>query len=122
VAFEATGVHGPASLAWRVTIRAGLAALAGDIAEATALFRQAFTGWRELGLPWDVALTVIDMAELLGPGHPDVQGVAPEARAILEGLGAVPYLARLEAALARTPGTTARQLTTDDATSATTPA
>jgi tetratricopeptide (TPR) repeat protein len=122
VAFEATGVHGPASLAWRVTIRAGLAALAGDIAEATALFRQAFTGWRELGLPWDVALTVIDMAELLGPGHPDVQGVAPEARAILEGLGAVPYLARLEAALARTPGTTVRELSTNDATSATTPA
>jgi tetratricopeptide (TPR) repeat protein len=121
IAFEATGVHGPASLASRVTIRAGLAALAGDIAEATALYRQALAAWREMGLPWDIALTVIDMAALLGPGHPDVRSVAPEARTILEGLGAVPYLARLESALVRTPGTTPRELASDAA-SAITPA
>ena len=119
--FEATGVHGPASLASRVTIRAGLAALAGDIAEASALYRQALAAWREMGLPWDIALTVIDMAALLGPGHPDVRSVAPEARTILEGLGAVPYLARLESALVRTPGMTPRELASDAA-SAITPA
>ncbi|MFN8520692.1 MAG: thioesterase [Chloroflexota bacterium] len=95
-------MHGLASLAWRSTIRAGLAALAEDAPAATQLYRQALGAWRELGLPWDVPMTIIDKAQLLGPDHPDVRAVAPEARAILEGLGARAYVARLEAALART--------------------
>jgi class 3 adenylate cyclase/tetratricopeptide (TPR) repeat protein len=99
-AFEATGVHGPASLAWRLTIRAGIAALDGATSDAAALYRQALEAWREMGLPWDLALTAIDMAELLGPEDPEVRAIAPEARGILEGVGAKPYVARLDAALA----------------------
>ncbi len=121
-AFEATGVHGPASLAWRVTIQAGLAALSGEVAEAARLYRQALTAWRELGLPWDVALTGVDMAELLGPDHPDVQATAPETRSILEGLGACPTLARLEAALAAREPAGGEGRVASDATSATAPA
>jgi hypothetical protein len=99
-AFEATGMHGPATPAWRQTIRAGLAALDERQADSAALYRQAIAAWREMGLPWDLAQTAIDMAELLGPDHPDVRAITPEARQILEGLSARPFLTRLDRALA----------------------
>jgi hypothetical protein len=122
-AFEATGMHGPATPAWRQTIRAGLAALDDRQADSAALYRQAIAAWREMGLPWDLAQTAVDMAELLGPDHPDVRAFAPEARQILEGLGARPFLARLDRALARsspTPASTAPETT--DSRPATAPA
>ena len=121
-AFEATGTHGPATPANRTTIRAGLAAIDGNVPDAAVGYRQALAAWRDLGLPWDMALTIIDMAELLGPEHPDVRAVAPEAQAILEGLGARPFLARLEAALARPAASAASTATTPSSTIATTTA
>lgn len=72
-------------------------------------------------LHWAVALAALDQLELLGPGHPDVRGILPEARAILEGLGARPHLTRLDAALARTP-VTVEARTADGTASATAPA
>ena len=88
----------------RTTIRAGLAALDGRPREALALYREALRTWRELGAAWDEALCTIDIATLLDPAEPDVQAAAEGGRAILERLGAKPFLDRLEAAMARTPG------------------
>ena len=98
-----TGTHGPAVELRRKTIQAGLAALDGRPHEALMLYREVLRGCGDLRLAWDEALTAIDMAMLLDPAEPAVQEAADAARGILSDLGARPYLARLEAALARVP-------------------
>ncbi len=99
---NATGVHGPVAEIHRATLRAGLAALDGKAAEALGLYRDALRGLHDLGLPWDEALTAVDMASVLDPTDPEVGAAAETARQILVGLGARPFLERLETALART--------------------
>ncbi len=99
-AIDATRRHGAVVELRRVTIRAGLAALEGRTAEAIAQYRDALRGWRETGLAWDLALAGIDMASLLDPTDPEVMACAAEAREILSRLGARPFLARLDAAMA----------------------
>ena len=64
---DATGVHGPVIEIHRATLRAGLAASDGRGAEALGLYRDVLRGLRDLGLPWDEALTAIDMATVLDP-------------------------------------------------------
>ena len=98
----ATGARGPAVRQGRAVVAAGIAALEGRPGEALPMYVTALRGWRELGLPWDEALTAIDMAMLLDPSEPDVIAAARSAREILVRLGAKPFLARLEAALVRT--------------------
>ncbi|MDQ3870493.1 MAG: hypothetical protein M3301_02610, partial [Chloroflexota bacterium] len=100
---DGTGLHGPAINARRETLSAGFAAVEGRSDEAVQLYRQALRAWRELGLPWDEALTAIDMVTLLGPSAPDVVEVAESARQILTRLGARPFVDRLETALAQVP-------------------
>jgi len=100
-ALDASGVHGPAVEADRVTIRAGIAALEGRATDAVTLYRDALRSWRDLGLAWDEALTGIDMALLLDPADPWVRASAEAAREILVRLEAAPFIARLDAALAR---------------------
>ena len=100
-AIDAAGVHGPALESGRTTIRAGIAALEGRSADALALYRDALAQWRDLGLVWDEALCGIDMATLLDPADPEVRAAAAAAREILARLGAAPFLARLDAAMAR---------------------
>ena len=63
-------------------------------------YRVARRAVRDLGLVFDEALIGIDMVVALGPDDPDAQEAAAESRRILEGLGAVPYLARLDALVA----------------------
>ena len=98
---DATGFHGPAIEADRMTIRAGLAALDGRTADALGLYRDATRSWRDLGLAWDEAMAGIDMATLLDPVHPEVRAAAERSRGILVRLGAVPFVERLDAALSR---------------------
>lgn len=100
---DASGLHGPAIEADRVTLRAGVAALDGRSADALALYRNALQAWRDLGLAWDEALCGVDMATLLDPADPEVRAAADAARDILVRLEAAPFVARLDAALARTP-------------------
>lgn len=100
-ALDATGVHGSVVELRRMTIRAGLAALEGRPPDALAQYREALLGWRGFGLRWDEALTGIDMATLLDPSVPEVRLAAESAREILVRLDAKPYLARLDAAMAR---------------------
>ena len=106
-AIVASGFRLPTVEARRSTIRAGLAAAAGQRTDALALYRDAIRRWRELGLVFDEALTCIDMATLLDVDEPEVRAAADSAREILERLGAKPLLARLEAAMQREPSSVA---------------
>jgi class 3 adenylate cyclase/tetratricopeptide (TPR) repeat protein len=96
-----SGLHGPAIDATRATISAGLDALAKRWDEARTAYRTALRSWRDLGLPYDEALTAIDMATLLDPADPEVRAAAEFARETFARLGATPFLARLDGALAR---------------------
>jgi hypothetical protein len=100
-ALDALGVHGRVISNHRRTIRASLAALEGRTGEALAGFREALADWRDLGLPWRIALTAIVMATVLDPSEPEVRAAAEEARGILARLGARPFLERLDMLMAR---------------------
>jgi class 3 adenylate cyclase/tetratricopeptide (TPR) repeat protein len=81
-------------------LRAGLAALEGRVDEALAGYRTALTVYREMGLRFDVAMTGLDMAALVGPGQSAVRAAAAEAREILVELGATPVVERLDRLMA----------------------
>jgi len=102
-ALDSTEAHGRVVDMNRRTIQAGLAALEGRMGDALSAFREALAGWRDLGSPWRVALTAITMATLLEPTDPEVRAAADAAREILVRLGAAPFIARLDAALAGSP-------------------
>ena len=84
----------------KAAVKAGILALEDKTADALAGYRDALRGWRTLGCVWDEALTVVDMATFLGPDDPAVRSAAEWASETLTNLGALPYLARLETALA----------------------
>ncbi|HUQ44202.1 MAG TPA: adenylate/guanylate cyclase domain-containing protein [Candidatus Limnocylindria bacterium] len=90
------GSRGRAIEADMALIRAGLAGREGDTAAATAGFRAVRGTYRELGLPWDEALTGIAAATTLGTGDPEVAGWLGESRTILERLGATPLIALVD--------------------------
>jgi class 3 adenylate cyclase/tetratricopeptide (TPR) repeat protein len=93
----------------RVTeIRAGIAALEGRRTDALGLYREALGRCRDMGLPVDEALAGIEMAALLDPAEAQVRAAADAAREILTRLGATPFIARLDAALARSAETAGR--------------
>ncbi|HEY6056993.1 MAG TPA: hypothetical protein VIV06_03125, partial [Candidatus Limnocylindrales bacterium] len=102
-ALEAIGVHGSWTRACRTSIRAGLAALDGRPADALSLYREALRDLADAGLPFDQALTTIEMASLLDPAVPEVRAASEAAREILARLGARSLLERLEAAMGRSP-------------------
>ena len=112
---DATGVHGRITELHRLSIRAGLAALDGRGAEALGLYRETIRGYRERGLPWDEALTALDMVGLLDPAEPEVRSTAVAAREVLVGLGARPFVARIDAALSGAVERTADQRTDPEA-------
>ncbi len=99
-AIEDGGVHGRAIETDGIVIRAGLAAHGGRPDEALAGYRTALRAWRDLGLPWDEALAGIDMAMLLEPELPEVHAAVVRSREILDGLGARPFVRRLDDVLA----------------------
>jgi tetratricopeptide (TPR) repeat protein len=97
------GFSGPALDADRIGIRAGVAALEGNMVEAVALYRDAIRAYRGLGLAFDAALTGIDVATVLGASERSASEVAEwidAARATLAALDAKPLVVRLDAALA----------------------
>jgi class 3 adenylate cyclase/tetratricopeptide (TPR) repeat protein len=85
----------------RAWIGGAVAAMDGDDEDAAAGFREAREILRETGHAFERARTVVDAATLLGAAHPDVARALPEARSILEGLGARPYLERLDRLVAQ---------------------
>jgi hypothetical protein len=77
-------------------VRAGIAAGEGRTADAIGLYRTALAGYREAGCRFDVAMTIYDMAVLIGPADPTVRSAIPEGREILESLGARTLLDRFD--------------------------
>ncbi|MEO5704450.1 MAG: adenylate/guanylate cyclase domain-containing protein [Candidatus Limnocylindrales bacterium] len=77
-------------------LRAGIAVLEGRRDDAVNLYRSALAGYRAFGLRFSLALTVFDMATLLGLDDPATRSVIDEGRGILEELGARPLLAQLD--------------------------
>ena len=59
-------------------MRAGLAAVEGRRTDAVACYREALRGWRALGLAFDEAMAVLDLAILLAPTEREM-AEAPEA-------------------------------------------
>ncbi|MFI5199988.1 MAG: hypothetical protein ACHQXL_06405, partial [Candidatus Limnocylindrales bacterium] len=102
--FGQTGIHGPFIEARRTELRAGLAALDDRPADALVLYQDALRRYLALGVEIDQAFTAIEMATLLDPTLPEVIAAGEVARDILVRLRAKPFIARLDAALARTPG------------------
>jgi len=100
-ALDATGAHGAFISLRRTAFAAGIAALEDRPEEARRLYADARQGLLDRGVVFEAALVAIDMATVLGPDDPDAIAAAAEARPVLERLQARPFLARLDAALAR---------------------
>lgn len=101
-ALAAVGRRGAAADARLREIDAGIAALEGRSATAIDLYAQNLTVWSDLGMPYDAAITGLEMVTLLDPTEPRVRAAGLAARGLMVQLGAKPFLARLDAALART--------------------
>ncbi len=91
----------------RITLRAGLAAREGRRAEAVAGYREAFRGWHQLGCAFDESMAALDMAIMLAPTPSEMDEAAVAigaARETLVGLGAAPFMHRLDEARSATTG------------------
>jgi len=97
---------GSALAADRTRMAAGIAALEGRRSDALAGFLDASRAYQELGLAFDDAGAAVDLAVLL-PGIGQDSTAAAElvdrGRDTLTRIGAAPFLARLERALATAP-------------------
>jgi hypothetical protein len=101
---DALGTRGRAVDADRHAMRAGIAAIEGDVSTALDEYRSAMTVWRALELPWDEALTALSAVTRLGPAAPGVKEWIESARDIYRRLEAAPMLVLLEAAVVRGAG------------------
>ena len=105
-ALDASGYRGPALSADRLVATAGIDALEGRGASAVAGYREALRAYRQLGLAFDEAAAVVDMATLLPADErdaPDIVAAIAAARETLERLGARPFLERLDRARPKEP-------------------
>jgi class 3 adenylate cyclase/tetratricopeptide (TPR) repeat protein len=83
----------------RRLVRAGLAVLEGRRAEGVRVYEEGFRTLRDLGAFFELALAELDLVVLLGGEDPDARVAGENAIEIFTGLGAKPFLERLEAAL-----------------------
>jgi class 3 adenylate cyclase/tetratricopeptide (TPR) repeat protein len=86
--------RGRYSRAIRRSLEAGLAALEGG-SEAAEGYRSAAAALRELDLPFDLGLCLLEFATLVGPEDPGARTAAVEAGEIFTRLGSPPLLERL---------------------------
>ncbi|MFI5226450.1 MAG: ATP-binding protein [Candidatus Limnocylindrales bacterium] len=94
-------LEAPVIAARRTMIRAGLAALGGDASTSIGLFQTAARAFRDLGMPFEEALTALVMVAVLDPTTPEVTSAVQRARDFLTAQGAQPFLDQLEAGFAR---------------------
>jgi hypothetical protein len=80
-------------------IKAGIAALAGDTQEAQAGYRAAIGAWRELGLDFEEAMTILAAATYLDPADSEVASWVDAARTIFTKVRGRPLLELLEKAV-----------------------
>lgn len=85
--------------------------LAGDAAAAEGNLREALATFRKLDLPPEVAVALIDLRRLVGPGHTEAAALEDEAREIIGTLGAVSLQRQLDAL---TDAAVSRRLITAD--------
>ena len=105
-AHEATARHGRLFSLDRRLIRAGLLGLDDRPAEAIREVRAILEEYDRLGLPWRQALGALMLVSVVGAGTTEIREMADAAREIFTRLGAKPFLARLDAALAHPPDRT----------------
>ena len=77
------------------------------------MYREAVRAWEAIDQEWDLAMCGIDMATVLDPSIPDVRAASDKARMIFTRVGAKPYLAKLDALLARRPAATVQDRTAE---------
>jgi hypothetical protein len=82
----------------RAALGASLAALEGRRTEATSRFAETIRLFRDITAPFDLAMTELFFALLVGTSEPEAARAAAEAREIFGGLRAAAYLERLEPA------------------------
>jgi class 3 adenylate cyclase len=85
----------------RATLRAGIAALEDRRGDAIAGYRDVLRGWHQLGCAFDEAMAALDLAVVLAPTEremPEAAATIEDASETLIRLGALPLVARLEAA------------------------
>ncbi len=83
-------------------IEGGIAALEGRPAEALELFAQAIPVYEGLGLALDIAIAGLVMVTVMDPSEPRVRAAGLEARERFATIGAKPFVARVDEAMART--------------------
>jgi len=108
---EAIPQTGIGIAAGRIAARAGIAALEGRLDEAITSYRDALSRYRSIGADLNVAQLALDFVIVVGGDHAATREAAAEARAIFERVKARPFLERLDAAMARSPGNAAVTLT-----------
>ncbi len=96
-----TGLIGQRSLAQIAELQACVAALEGRRGKAIDGFAGAAETFRRRGMAVDLALLVIARATLVDPPDPENEAVVAETLAFLKGIGARPFVTRLEAAAGR---------------------
>ena len=94
---EALSMRAPLMAARMTVLRAGMAALEGDVNGALGKFGAAIRQFRSLGTPFEEASAELAMATVLDPAAPEVRAAADAATEILTRLGAQPFLDRLQA-------------------------
>ena len=102
-ALDGAAIHGPAFELDRAVAGAGVAALEGRTADAVAAYRDAVRGYNALGLVFDAALAAIDIVMVVPAADRasgELAAAVEVAAATFERLGAKPFTARLDAALA----------------------
>jgi hypothetical protein len=97
----ATGRHGRMYDLDLRLLRAGLQGLAGRQPEALREGRAVLAEYERLGLPFRQALGSLALITAAGGDDAEIRDLADGARAIFDRLGAAPFVARLDAALAR---------------------
>jgi len=102
-ALAALGVHEPAIEVHLREIQAGIAALEGRTAVAGQLYRAVLEDWDALGIVLDRGMTGLEMLAVLDPTDRLVGAAGDAARQIFAGIGARPFLARLDEAEAGRP-------------------
>jgi class 3 adenylate cyclase/tetratricopeptide (TPR) repeat protein len=82
-------------------IEGGIAALEGRPAEALELFARAIPVYEGLGLALDIAIAGLVMVTVMDPSEPRVRAAGLEARERFATIGAKPFVARVDEAMAR---------------------
>ncbi len=101
--FEALPGSGAERQLLRASVHGGVAALEGRRSETITVYREIVGRFMERGQAFEAATEATQLVMLVGADDPVVRTLADEARAVFERIGARPWLARLEAAIAGPP-------------------